>query len=183
MVPVEVIQSLAYQKFAERCVLEYLSLKNKTLKCRLQAPVRLRMNAQPPSVQIVKMPEGGISEGVMRIKCKLQQPVEIFTNDGILLPCDLLLISENDLTSESILLTLENPAMSTLLAHDLISNCEAKVLLSLCNKKPNTFLILHRYLMGIERDDQVSVPFSVVGLTDQKILKELAQLPAVLRTL
>lgn len=186
------ISSSSYQKAAEMCVRNFLenfepSAKNRKLALPNDAntPFEIRVRKNPPSVQIRHFPKGGIKAGQLRICEKISLPQEDFEEicEGkLLLPkTPLILADEADLTRESIILTLGDNTISEMLKQEFIAPKQATEILENTRRgHPDFFIIVQRYLMGIEYGDGLKIPYGIIAETDSDTLEYLTKLPAQL---
>lgn len=151
-------------------------------------PFSIRLNEKPPSVQIIQHPKGGEEAGVRRIKNKMIPPE--FQNEttasGIVLPnqCitpeSAIAIAEiTDLTRELILVTLDDKTVIAIMSQGLLRPEEVSQLLKLLQQKhPEHFVIVQRYLLGVESEYDCKVPFSVIPSDDRETFQYLTDLPS-----
>ena len=178
-----------YQKRAQACVLSYLhcfspSSKSYELKTTdpNKIPVSIRIHGNPPSVQIEQAPVGGRSAGLMRIKEKMHADEPLETIGEFIVPKTKILIAEeNDLTRECIILTLQDGAIETILSNELMAPEQvAETLEKIRCGHPNFFVVVQRYIIGIERNSGLKVPYSIVEESDKKTFDYLEELPGLL---
>lgn len=189
------IASAVYQNAAETCVRNFLKNfepcgKNQRLQQPRESatPFEIRVQQNPPSVQIRQFPEGGSKAGGMRIHEKMarQESEENFSNacgGAFLIPeTPLILAEETDLTRESIILTLGDATMEQMLAQQFISpKLATEIVQTLRIGHPDFFIIVQRYLLGIEYRDGVKVPYGVVEGKDEKTFDYLDHLTVILQ--
>ncbi|MEK7524634.1 MAG: hypothetical protein AAB588_06450 [Patescibacteria group bacterium] len=171
------ITSSDYQQWAAHCVGTFLANFEPSPKNRMRAvseetsavtPYRIRVLENPPSVQVVQMPQGGVEAGRKRIQEKIAGPSEI-----------ILTAEEKDLTRECIILTLHDALIESILKSGLLLPGEAaKILDELRKDRPKFFVVVQRYLMGIESDAGIKIPYSIVEKTDIRTMEYLEQLPS-----
>lgn len=176
------ITSHAYQNRAFACVSQFLSsfhvspkTQSKKLRENENIPVTLRVNEKPPSVQILQLPQGGVNAGELRISEKLSSSV-IPAKAGILIA------HEEDLTRECIIVTLNDSTIETILKNELVApERVAEALEKIRRGHPNFFVVVQRYIIGIERKSGLKVPYSIVEESDKKTFHYLEQLPSALK--
>lgn len=144
--------------------------------------VQIRVNENPPSVQIKRLPEGGFASGFQRIAEKIEANLEFENRAGLILPNSKIVVAhEEDLTRESIILTLNDSAMSAILENGLISPEQmSKTLENFKKIGPDYFVIVQRYIIGIEAADGIKVPYAIIGNSDEKTMQYLEKLPSLL---
>lgn len=171
------ITSKDYQAWAAECVAQFLAeFRDDGRRGGATTPLKIRVHENPPSVQIIKLPEGGAHAGTARIREKLAeeslQPRQ--TESGFFMQPEMVLAREADLTRECIIVTLRDETVDTILEHELLASQKvAEVLEALRQGHPNFFIVVQRYLLGIEQHDGVKVPFSVVEEHDEQTRKYL----------
>lgn len=176
------ITSCAYQNLALECVSQFLAAfradqktQSKKLRENESVPVTLRVHEDPPSVQILQLPQGGIRAGELRISEKLSLDAT-HTNAKILVA------REEDLTRECLIVTLNDSAMDTMLQNELVApHRVAELLEKIRRGHPNFFIVVQRYIMGIERKSGLKVPYSIVEESDKKTFRYLEKLPSALK--
>ncbi|PIQ77562.1 hypothetical protein COV82_03825 [Candidatus Peregrinibacteria bacterium CG11_big_fil_rev_8_21_14_0_20_46_8] len=170
-----------YQHQAQQCVIDFLAL-NYTQKIETAAQkISLRIHERPPSVQVIQHPDGGMRAGATRMREKITTPTAIQTPNGLHLASNQIVVANmQDLTRECIVVTLEDPTISTLLENDLLAICDIPALQNLRCEQPKIFIVLQRYLMGIEKEDGIRVPFDFVSYENIETLDFLSSLPTLL---
>lgn len=188
------VTSYAYQKAAETCVRNFLKNfgpagKNHrlTVPNESETPLQIRVHENPPSVQIRQLPLGGLQAAQLRIREKIspKEPEKDFqeTCGGkLLLPkTPIVLAKTADLTRESIILTLGAETMDQMLRQEFIRPKQTQeALAEIRAEHPDFFIVVERYLLGIEHRDGVSVPYSVVEETNQAAFLYLQNIPSLL---
>lgn len=171
-----------YQNRALECVSQFLSAfhaspktQSKKLRENENVAVTLRVHEKPPSVQILQLPKGGPAAGETRISEKLFSNV-IPAQAGILVA------HEEDLTRECVILTLNDSTVDTILQNELVApHRVAELLEKIRRGHPNFFIVVQRYIMGIERKSGLKVPYSIVEESDEKTFRYLEKLPSALQ--
>lgn len=171
-----------YQNRALECVSQFLAAfradqktQSKKLRENENVPVTLRVNEDPPSVQILQLPQGGIRAGELRISEKMSL-------DATHTNAEILVAREEDLTRECLIVTLNDSAMDTMLQNELVAPHRVAELLEMLRRgHPNFFIVVQRYIMGIERKSGLKVPYSIVEESDKKTFRYLEKLPSALK--
>lgn len=171
-----------YQNRALECVSHFLAAfqsspktQSKKLRDNESVPVTLRVGDDPPSVQILQLPKGGIPAGELRISEKLSSGV-IPAKAGILVA------HEEDLTRECIIVTLNDNTVDAIIQNELVAPHRiAELLEKIRRGHPNFFIVVQRYIMGIERKSGLKVPYSIVEESDEKTFHYLEKLPSALK--
>lgn len=169
------ITQAAYQKRAEQCVTQFLQKFQTSLRPQQLAvfnehdtPFTLRVTKNPPSLQIKQLPHGGTAAGELRIREKLS-PVTKRT---------LVVAGAQDLTRECIVVMLHDQTINTILQSGLLAPEQiAAVLESLRIDSPEMFVVVQRYIIGIERFDGLCVPYKIVPADDEETFEYLNRLP------
>lgn len=170
-----------YQNRALECVSQFLAafkaspkIQSKKLCGAENIPVTLRVHEKPPSVQILQLPQGGPAAGELRISEKLVQENSSQKNS-------LIIAREEDLTRECIIVTLNDSTIETILKNELVApERVAEVLEQIRRGHPNFFVVVQRYIIGIERKSGLKVPYSIVEESDEKTFHYLEKLPEIL---
>ncbi len=137
-----------------------------------ETPFKVRIRETPPSVQIVQLPQGGLAAGIQRIRNKMAGFV------GMQAPDSLVVARETDLTRECVIVTLADNTVKTILGQGLLSPEQvAEVLAILRQGSPQLFVVVQRYIMGIESEAGLHVPYHVVPERDRPTLNYLSALP------
>ncbi|GEM_PF-5696667 len=179
------ISGLKYQKRAKACIQTYLnsfspSSKSYELKTTRthEIPISILVHENPPSVQIRQSPQGGKSAGLSRIQEQLSLPADTETVGELIIPkTKILMAQEHDLTRECIILTLRDSAANAIVENGLISpKCVAAMLHELKKGHPDFFIVVQRYLIGIEQTDGYKVPYSIVNEKDERAFEYLETL-------
>jgi len=167
-----------YQNRVVECVSQFLSAfcaspktQSKKLRGNKNIPVTLRIHENPPSVQILQLPKGGPAAGELRISEKISKKENSLENS-------LVVAHEEDLTRECVILTLQDGAIETILKNELVApERVAEALEKIRRGHPNFFVVVQRYIMGIERKSGLKVPYSIVEASDEKTFHYLEELP------
>lgn len=180
------ISGAEYQKRTEACIHAYLrsfspSSKSYELKTTSsdEIPVSIRVYENPPGVQIQQAPRGGKLAGLLRIQEKLGLPEDTETIGDLVVPKTKILIAEeSDLTRECIILTLRDNTVNTILANGLITPQQAAAVLQKFQKShPDFFIVVQRYLIGMEHTDGYKIPYGIVTQKDETAFEYLETLP------
>lgn len=171
-----------YQNRALECISQFLSAfhassktQSKKLRGNENVAVTLRVHENPPSIQILQLPKGGVAAGELRISEKLAQ-------ENARQKTPLVIAREEDLTRECVIVTLSDDAIETILKNELVApERVAEVLEKIRRGHPNFFIVIQRYIMGIERKSGLKVPYSIVEESDEKTFRYLETLPGNLR--
>lgn len=188
------VTSSAYQKAAETCLRNFLKNfapagKNHriTVPSESETPLEIRVHENPPSVQIRQLPRGGVQAAQLRIREKIspKEPEEDFqeTCGGkLLLPkIPIVLAEKTDLTRESIILTLGAETMEQMLRQEFIRPRQMKeALAEIRADHPDFFIVVQRFLIGIEHQDEVKVPYTVVEESNAAVFEYLRHIPSLL---
>lgn len=169
-----------YQNRALECVSQFISAfhaspktQSKKLHANENIPVTLRVNDDPPSVQILQLPKGGMRAGELRIGEKLSKQ-----NSAT----PLVIAHEEDLTRECIIVTLNDNTVDAIIQNELVAPHRiAELLEKIRRGHPNFFIVVQRYIMGIERKSGLKVPYSIVEQSDEKTFLYLEKLPSALQ--
>lgn len=173
------IEESFYQRRAQFCVTNFLqsfpeSKKTQSLLLPGEntAPISLNLHKNPPSIQVRKFPVGGANKGIIRIRSKLSEN----------LSQPIVVAEEKDLTRECVIITLGDTTLDLILGNGLFPSLQiAEVLQNLKQGHPDYFLVLQRYIMGIEKDDGLKVPFDIVTPQDDATFVYLETLPKSLK--
>lgn len=177
------ITSRNYQREIADCVGGFLARFQPSAKThnaarsldRDEIPFKVRVREEPPSVQIVQLPQGGPAAGIQRIRNKMTGFV------GVQTPDSLVVARETDLTRECVIVTLADNTVETILGQGLLSPEQvAEVLALLRQDSPHLFVVVQRYIMGIESEAGLPVPYHVVPETDRPTFEYLSNLPGQL---
>lgn len=173
------IMQISYQKRAQKCVTLFLekfhaSSRSQQLNALSEndVPFTIRVNTNPPSLQIRQLPNGGIHAGELRIHEKLARAN---TSESIV-------VAENtDLTRECIIVMLRDSVIDAILENGLLTPEQiASFLEAIRSGNPDFFIVVQRYIMGIERKDGLSVPYKIVPAHDDETFEYLSKLPGEL---
>lgn len=182
----------AYQRRAANCLSVLLASfqpsPKQSPKTRLRRPTlnednpfKITVNDNPPSAQILQLPKGGVNAGIQRIRQKMTETIQPNPDLPILLLPSIVVAQETDLTRECVIASLRAKTIKTIIDSALLSPKEsADILEILRGTHPHLLVVLQRYLIGIERDDGIKVPYQLVEASDEKTLQYLEQLPAEL---
>lgn len=175
------ITSRDYQRKIADCVGDFLAHFQPSAKTHHAArgiednkiPFKVRVHERPPSVQIVQLPQGGPTAGIQRIRNQLTGFAGIQPPPG-----SLVVARETDLTRECVIVTLADDTVETILGQGLLSPEQvAEVLALLRQGSPQLFVVVQRYIIGIEMEAGLPVPYSVVPESDRSTLDYLSNLP------
>ena len=144
-----------------------------SLKDRGDVRITVRVEKEPPSVQIVQQPHGGTKAGAERIREKLQTVLYEYGKPApgsspIILPkADLQIADQSDLTRECILTIITSDTANTLLEKGLLAPTQAANVIQLLQyRSRRIFMAVQRYLLGIEPESKVQVPYSLIETPD-----------------
>lgn len=174
-----------YQKRAQACVYTYLdsftpSSKSYELKTTNanKVPISILVHENPPSVQIRQSPQGGKSAGLSRIQEQLGLPEDTETLGELIIPKTKILVAqEHDLTRECIILTLGDSTVNTIVENGLIMPKQIAAMLAEFQKgHPDFFIVVQRYLIGIEQTSGYKVPYGIVNEKDERAFEYLETL-------
>lgn len=171
-----------YQNRVAECMAQFLSAfrpspktQSKKLRENERVSVTLRVYEKPPSVQILQLPKGGVAAGAIRISEKL-------TQENAQQKTSLVIAHEEDLIHECIIVTLNDTTVDTILQSELVvPHRIAELLEKIRRGHPNFFIVVQRYIMGIERKSGLKVPYSIVEQSDEKTFGYLEKLPSALK--
>lgn len=172
------IRSENYQNCARACIDAFLckfqpSAKPRSLSVigKDEVPISLRVNANPPNIQIIEFPIGGKNAGITRIREKLNIALS---------PIDIVVVSAEDLTRELIITQSADDVIRQIIATGLVDRIAAQFLKELADSQPALFIILQRYLMGIETTDKQAIPFHLVTGDNDKIFQHIQEIAGYL---
>lgn len=176
---VKIFTSVSYQTWIAECVASFLahfspSPKNHygKLSDSEGIPMSLRIRENPPSVQIIQSPAGGEKAGIQRIREKL-----IDEKNDFFIP-ELVVANEKDLTRECIIVTIQDRSLLNILDNNLLAPAKtAEIIEALRKNYPHFFIVVQRYILGIEAQDGFKVPYKVVTEEDRETLQYLENLP------
>lgn len=170
------ISKPAYQMQAFETVSSFLNLQKNAGQSFSISPendaskITVRVKETPPSVQIIHSPQGGQKAGMKRIQEKLYLPEDI---DPIVT------VSENDLTRETIIMNLKDATLDKILTAGLLSPQQMISLIAfLHDDQPNLFIVVNRFLLGIEPLTKTPSPFKLIEMEDRETwgyLKNLSE--------
>lgn len=156
----------AYQMQAVETVSSFLNLQKATGHSFSISPenktskITVRVKETPPSVQIIHSPQGGQKAGQKRVQEKLFLPEEVEP---------LVTVSENDLTRETIVMNLKDSTLDQILTAGLMTPRQIISLIQfLYDDQPNLFIVVDRFLFGIEPLTKTPSPFKLVEMGDKE---------------
>lgn len=133
----------------------------------LQEKITVRVKGKPPSLQLIHHPEGGLHEQRIRVSAKLLELPEK----------KIVTVEEKNLTRETLIVTLEDTTMEEILKHRLIAPEKlAAIFKNLRELQPTLFIVIDRYLMGIEQKDNQKVPFHLIEQKDEETWQYLEEI-------
>lgn len=168
------VGTYAYQMRASRVIESWLSAHFKpetaenyvpralSLKGNESTKITVRIREKPPSLQIIHYPIGGVRAGINRMCEKILKAREE-SSSGITI------VHNEDLTRETIILTLEDTTTDEILEHKLLMPEELASLFAAAKEfQPKLFITIHRSLMGIEQQDGQKIPFHLIENGDNQ---------------
>ncbi|MBI2638367.1 hypothetical protein HYW83_02145 [Candidatus Peregrinibacteria bacterium] len=175
------VTSTTYQKRAADCLGTFLAAFQPSPKSHRpkflgneDTPFSLRITQEPPSVQILQYPQGGVQKGIQRMRRKMTG----FAGMLDMAPQQLVLAHAGDLTRECIIVSLRDDTMETILKSGLLSPEQVAQLLKVVREgHPDLLVVVQRYIMGIEAEAGLQVPYSFVAESDRATFEYLTALP------
>lgn len=165
-------------------------------------PLTIRVQHDPPSVQVIQEPQGGVHAGKNRVRKKLHSSgfiEHVYGDDTpIVAPWrhfsmldlgNFITVERTDLTSEIIALTVGDPKTRTIIKNGLLTPEQMAELLELLRLgHPHLLVIVKRHLFGLEHEiglrgtkepaqEPVNIPYTVVGESDIDTFRFLEELP------
>lgn len=167
------IMSETYQGRARMCVSEFVNkfqssarIQSLSIIGENEIPISFRVSANPPNIQIIEFPIGGKNAGIMRIREKL----------NTVFPLDIAIVGADDLMRELIVAQSADSVIKQIVAMGLIDRATKQFLKELAENQPALFIIMQRYLMGIETTDKQTIPFNLVTESDDQTFQHIQEL-------